>query len=72
MSVLLPETKFDQVKYPDLEERDHHHHFVDACLGKAKTESHFGQTGSMAKAIILWYGSTERAGQSFELEVSRN
>jgi hypothetical protein len=36
-----------------MEERDHYHHFVDACLGKTKTESHFAQSGPMTEAIIL-------------------
>jgi predicted dehydrogenase len=53
MPVLLPHNKFQQVSNPDLEERDHYHHFVDACLGKAKTESHFAQAGPMTEAIIL-------------------
>ena len=33
--------------------RNHYHHFADACLGKTKTESHFGQTGPMTEAILL-------------------
>jgi len=31
----------------------HYHHFVDACLGNAKTASHFMQTGPMTEAIML-------------------
>lgn len=31
----------------------HYHHFVDACLGKAKTESDFMRTGPMTEAIML-------------------
>lgn len=51
--VLLPESKFKDYKYPDLEERNHYHHFVDACMEKAKTESHFAQSGPMSEAILL-------------------
>ncbi|MGV3762629.1 Gfo/Idh/MocA family oxidoreductase [Parapedobacter sp.] len=51
--VLLPESKFEDHQYPQLEERNHYHHFVDACLGKAQTESHFAQTGPMTEAILL-------------------
>jgi len=50
---LLPEEKFQSVKRPQLPPRDHYHHFVDACLGGEKTESHFAQTGPMAEAILL-------------------
>ncbi len=51
--VLLPESKFKDHKYPALEERNHYHHFVEGCLGRAKTESHFAQTGPMTEAILL-------------------
>jgi predicted dehydrogenase len=53
MPVLLPQEKFSNVSNPELEDRDHYHHFVDACLGKTKTESHFAQAGPMTEAIIL-------------------
>lgn len=53
MPVLLPENKFQDVKFPELEPRNHYHHFVDACLGGEKTASHFAQTGPMTEAIIL-------------------
>lgn len=50
---LLPEKKFESVERPKFEPRDHYHHFVDACLGLTKTESHFAQTGPMTEAILL-------------------
>ena len=53
MPVLLPESKYMDYKMPNLEERNHYHHFVDACLGGEKTESHFAQSGPMTEAIIL-------------------
>jgi predicted dehydrogenase len=53
MPVLLPEENFEHVDFPELQERDHYHHFVDACLGKTQTESHFAQSGPMTEAIIL-------------------
>jgi predicted dehydrogenase len=53
LPVLLPGDKFKDYKTPVLETRNHYHHFVDACLGGAKTESHFAQSGPMTEAIIL-------------------
>lgn len=50
---LLPEKKFENHPRPKFEPRDHYHHFVDACLGLTKTESHFAQTGPMTEAILL-------------------
>jgi predicted dehydrogenase len=51
--VLLPHEKFADYKLPDFKDRNHYHHFVDACLGGKKTESHFAQTGPMTEAILL-------------------
>ncbi len=53
MPVLLPESKFADYKTPELEARNHYHHFADACLGVAKNESHFAQSGPMTEAILL-------------------
>jgi predicted dehydrogenase len=50
---LLPERRFKDVIRPELPPRNHYHHFVDACLGGEKTESHFAQTGPMTEAILL-------------------
>lgn len=50
---LLPEKKFETYPRPKFEPRDHYHHFVDACLGLTRTESHFAQTGPMTEAILL-------------------
>lgn len=53
MPVLLPEENFADYNTPELEERNHYHHFVDACLGGEKTESYFAQSGPMTEAILL-------------------
>lgn len=53
MPVLLPQSKFQSVSSPDLDERDHYHHFVDACLGKVTTESDFAVSGPMSETVIL-------------------
>jgi predicted dehydrogenase len=50
---LLPKEKFENYKTANFEDRNHYHHFVDACLGGEKTESHFTQTGPMTEAILL-------------------
>ncbi len=53
MPVLLPENKYLDYQMPTLEDRNHYHHFVDACLGGDKTESYFAQSGPMTEAILL-------------------
>ncbi|MGO8752012.1 MAG: hypothetical protein ACLQNE_39220 [Thermoguttaceae bacterium] len=49
----MPAAKFKGYPRPKLPPRNHYHHFVDACLGLAKTESDFRQTGPMTETILL-------------------
>jgi predicted dehydrogenase len=51
--ILLPQEKFKDYAKPKIAGRNHYHHFVDACLGGEKTESHFAQSGPMTEAILL-------------------
>ncbi len=53
MPVLLPVENFASYPLPDIPSRNHYHHFVDACLGGEKTESHFAQSGPMTETILL-------------------
>lgn len=53
MPVLLPEAKFKQTVLPVKKDRNHYHHFVDACLGGENTESHFSQSGPMTETVLL-------------------
>ena len=50
---LLPADKFKAYPRPTPPPRDHYRHYVDACLGGERTESHFAQTGPMTEAILL-------------------
>jgi len=53
MPVLLPQEKFKDKQFKKFEGRNHYHHFVNACLGGEKTESHFAQSGPMTETILL-------------------
>lgn len=66
--MLLPREKFQAHPKPDLPPRDHYEHFVDACLGKAETESHFAQTGPMTEAILLASIALRHPGQRLDWE----
>jgi predicted dehydrogenase len=68
MPILLPEGDFTNYKAPKLEPRNHYHHFVDACLGNAKTESHFTQTGPMTETILLGTIAIREPGNLLEWE----
>ena len=63
---LLPEKKFENFERPKFEPRDHYHHFVDACLGLTKTESHFAQTGPMTEAILLGTVAIRNPGEKLD------
>jgi predicted dehydrogenase len=69
MPVLLPERNFKDYPQPKLEERNHYHHFVDACLGGEKTESHFAQSGPMTEAILLGTVAIRTPGKVLEWDV---
>ncbi len=66
--MLFPEEKFKDYPMPKFENRNHYHHFVDACLGGEKTESDFGQTGPMAEAIILGTVAIRVPGETLRWE----
>ena len=69
--ILLPEEKFKDVKRPKLPPRDHYHHFVEACLGGEKTESHFAQSGPMTEAILLGTVAIRLPGQTLQWDPAR-
>ncbi len=71
MPVLLPEEKYKAVQPPPMEERNHYHHFVNACLGGEKTESHFTQSGPMTEAILLGTVAIRVPGQLLEWDSAR-
>lgn len=63
--LLLPEEKFKDVVRPKFEDRNHYHHFAEACLGGPMTESHFGQSGPMTEAILLGTVAVRLPGTKF-------
>ena len=68
--LLFPREKFKDLPRPKLPPRNHYHHFVDACLGGEMTESHFGQTGPMAEAILLGTVAIRVPGQLLKWNAS--
>lgn len=64
--ILLPQSEFKNHKIPNFKERNHYHHFVDACLGGENTESHFAQSGPMTEAILLGTVAIRVPGQQLE------
>jgi predicted dehydrogenase len=63
---LLPQEKFKRQNIPSFRDRNHYHHFVEACLGGENTESHFAQTGPMTEAILLGTVAIRVPGETLE------
>lgn len=68
--ILLPAEKFKDKNFKTFESRNHYHHFVDACLGTAKTESHFAQSGPMTEAILLGTVAIRVPGQELQWDAA--
>ncbi len=63
---LLPESKNRSTERPKLQGRSHYHSFVDACLGRGKTTSHFGFAGPLAEAVLLGNVANRRHGKELK------
>lgn len=51
--ILLPEKRFTDTKRPDVQDGNHYHEWVDACLGKGKTSADFGYGGPLTESLLL-------------------
>lgn len=68
--ILLPEAKFKDYPRPKLPNRNHYHHFADACLGGEMCESHFAQSGPMAESILLGTVAIRMPGKKLEWDAA--
>jgi predicted dehydrogenase len=50
---LIVNGKYEKVDYPELEEKDHYHEFVDACVGKTECSAPFSYAARLTEAILL-------------------
>jgi predicted dehydrogenase len=69
--LLLPQDKFEGYQRPKIPGRNHYHHFVEACLGGERTESHFAQSGPMTEAILLGTVAIRAPGQRLAWDAKR-
>jgi len=67
---LLPEDKFKKQVRPKFENRNHYHHFADACLGGEKTESNFAFAGPMAETVLLGTVAIRVPGKTLEWDAA--
>ena len=50
---LIVNGKYEKVDYPELEQADHYHQFVDACLGNDHCSAPFSYAARLTEAILL-------------------
>jgi predicted dehydrogenase len=50
---LIVNGSYEKVDYPELEEADHYHQFVDACMGKDTCSAPFSYAARLTEAILL-------------------
>lgn len=50
---LIVDGKFEKPEYPELEEKDHYHEFIDACLGKATCSTPFSYSAKLSETVLL-------------------
>jgi predicted dehydrogenase len=51
--MLFPEEKFVDVSRPDVEDGNHYHEWVNACLGEGTTNASFSYAGPLTEALLL-------------------
>lgn len=52
-AVLFPQEKFRDYQRPKLDEQNHYHQWVEACLGNGKTSASFSYGGPLTEALLL-------------------
>ncbi len=50
---LFPDEKFRDYKRPEVENGNHYHQWVNACLGEGKTSASFSYAGPLTEALLL-------------------
>lgn len=65
-AVLFPQEKFKDYKRPDVQDGNHYHQWVDACMGMGKTSADFGYAGPLTEALLLGVVANRFPGQKLE------
>jgi len=50
---LIVDGKFEKIEYPDLEEQDHYHQFIDACMDRAVCSTPFSYSAKLSESVLL-------------------
>jgi predicted dehydrogenase len=65
---LIVDGKFEKIEYPDLEEKDHYHQFIDACLNKDSCSTPFSYAAKLAEVVLLGVVATRFPDRTLHLK----
>ena len=68
---LFPKAQFKYYPLPKLEPRNHYHHWIDACLGKATTAAGFNYSGPLTETVLLGTVALLCAGKELAWDAGR-
>ncbi len=68
---LFSKTRSKDIAIPDLAPRDHYHHWIDACLGKATTAAGFDYSGPLTETVLLGTVALRCAGEELAWDAAR-
>ena len=60
---LFPQEKFKDYKRPQIQNQNHYHQWVDACMGKGDTSASFDYAGPLTEALLLGVVANRFPGQ---------
>lgn len=74
---LFPQAKFAEYQRPKVDDQNHYHQFVNACLGEGKTSASFSYAGPLTEALLLGvvanrFPDTKLMWSAEKLEVTNN
>jgi len=64
---LIVEGSYEELDFPELEEQDHYHQFIDACLGEGSTSTPFSYSARLSEAVLLGVAATRIPGTTLHL-----
>jgi predicted dehydrogenase len=68
---LFPKDKFKGYERPKLPPRNHYHHWIDACLGKATVNAGFDYSGPLAETVLLGTVAIRCPGKDLAWDAAR-
>ena len=68
---LFPKARFKDYPLPELAPRNHYHHWIDACLGKAATTAGFDYSGPLTEMVLLGTVALLCAGKELAWDAAR-